>query len=36
MNKSNGEEFKGDKITFGIDFLGKTFDITLKRKLFLF
>ena len=34
MNKSNEEEFKGDKISFGIDILGKTFDITLKRKYF--
>ena len=34
MNKSNEEKFKGDKISFGIDILGKTFDVTLKRKYF--
>jgi hypothetical protein len=28
------EGFKGDKILFGIDILGKTFDIALKRKYF--
>jgi hypothetical protein len=34
VKKTDKEIWKGEKITFGIDFLGKTFDITLKRKYF--
>lgn len=34
VKKTTKEKFKGDNISFGIDFFGKTFDITLKRKYF--
>ena len=34
IKKTTKEKFKGDNISFGIDFFGKTFDITLKRKYF--
>lgn len=34
VKKTTKEELKGDSISFGIDFFGKTFDITIKRKYF--
>jgi len=34
IKKITNQVFKGDRIAFGIDFLGKTFDISLKRKYF--
>ncbi len=34
IKKITKQGFKGDKIEFGVDFLGKTFDISLKRKYF--
>ena len=34
IKKITNQGFKGDKIEFGIDLLGKTFDISLKRKYF--
>jgi hypothetical protein len=35
VRKTTKHDFKGDKISFGVDFLGKTFDISLNRKYFL-
>ena len=34
VKETNKNDFKYEKITFGIDFLGKSFDMTLKRKYF--
>jgi|TARA_B110000467_G_scaffold162646_1_gene186400 hypothetical protein len=34
VEKTTKQILKGEKITFGIDFLGKSLDITLKRKYF--
>ena len=34
VKKTTEQGFKGDKISFGVDLFGKTFDISLKRKYF--
>ena len=34
VQKTTKDELKGDKISFGVDFFGKNFDITLKRNHF--
>ena len=34
IKKTTKQNFKGDKISFGVDFFGKTIDISLKRKYF--